>query len=114
MSACPPSFSFFAFLRIFTRSTMRLQPVLVRGGGDALRIDRLRVLAERDEQRRRGERVDQPRDPPAGRVNLPPPGGGAGGAPPPPAARGWRGRRIPPPRRRRPGGVAKADALPQR
>src|ERR1051326_2812136 len=114
MSACPPSFSFFAFLRIFTRSTMRLQPVLVRGGGDALRIDRLRVLAERVEQRRRGERVDQPRDPAAGRVNLLHRRAAervARAAADAHAMLDVRDRLL---QRQRPEAVAQADALPQR
>src|SRR2546430_1855800 len=62
--------SAFAFLRIFTRSTMCLQPMLARRGDDALRVDRLGVFAERVEQRRRGEGVDQPRDPAARGVDL--------------------------------------------
>src|ERR1041385_8413887 len=46
------------------------EPVVARRGGDALRVDRLRVLAEGVEQRGRGERVDQARDPAARRVDL--------------------------------------------
>src|SRR5206468_9808932 len=68
-----PASCFCAFLRIFTRSTMRVlrrHAVFARGGVDAGGIDRRRIFAEGVEQRSRSERVDQSRDSSAQRVNL--------------------------------------------
>src|SRR3954451_17113306 len=67
---CEPATSFFAFLRIFTRSTMDLHSMLARRGRDARRVDRRSVFAEGIEQRRRGEGVDQARDAAADDVDL--------------------------------------------
>src|SRR3954451_3127318 len=66
----PATSAFFAFLRIFTRSTMDLHSMLARRGRDARRVDRRSVFAERIEQRRRGEGVDQARDAAADDVDL--------------------------------------------
>src|SRR5260221_382434 len=77
LAACcsPASAFFFAFFRIFTRSTMGLldgwargagacgtEAVLAAGGGDARRVDGQCVFAEGVQQCRRGQRVDDARD----------------------------------------------------
>src|SRR6185436_10412790 len=66
--ACPPlegstSSFFFAFLRIFTKSTMGvLHAMLASGGIDSGGIDGLGVFSESVEQRGGGERIDQARN----------------------------------------------------
>src|SRR5687767_11208664 len=48
----------------------RLHAVLPGGGGNTRRLDVLRVVAESIEECRRGQRVDQPRNAAAERVDL--------------------------------------------
>src|SRR5258706_381730 len=63
--------SFFAFLRILTRSTMGyLETMLARRGGDAGGVDGQGVVAEGVEQRGRGQGVDHARDAAADGVDL--------------------------------------------
>src|SRR5712691_5732573 len=69
--AGPSLFFSFAFLRIFTRSTMRLLHLMVaRRGVDAGNVNRLGVFPKGVEQRGRCQRVDQARDAGAQQVNL--------------------------------------------
>src|SRR5258708_33425679 len=84
-AACSPSSAFFfAFLRIFTRSTMGCLQVVIAGGrGDAGRVDDRGVFAEGVEQSCRGEGIDDSRDAAAHEVNLPDGFGAEGIALPP-------------------------------
>src|SRR5260221_6373671 len=85
LAACcsPASAFFFAFFRIFTRSTMGLldgwargagacgtEAGLAAGGGDARRVDGQRGLAEGVQEFRRGNRVDDVADATADGVAL--------------------------------------------
>src|SRR5688572_13996611 len=70
-AAAAASFFSFAFLRIFTRSTMGvLHLVFASGGDDAADVDRLGVFAECIEQCRGGECVDHTWNAATQRVNL--------------------------------------------
>src|SRR5207302_1757987 len=72
-SPLPTPNTFFAFFRIFTRSTMDVvdplifwwrfaKAMLAGGGGDARCVNRFGVVAERIKQRGCGERVQHARD----------------------------------------------------
>src|SRR5438105_560620 len=86
-SPLPTPNTFFAFFRIFTRSTMNVvdplifrwrftQAMLAGGGGDARCVNRFGVVAEGIEQRGCGERVEHARNAAAGGVHG---AGGVGG-----------------------------------